>query len=286
MMKNILFLISISIFSINSFAQVGIGTNTPHSSAILEVSTAQKSGGILLPNVPLKGAYDNITVPNPARGLMVYNTSNAGNSASNDLVYANEIYLWNGTRWNNISDMEVAKDILLPPVFYAQSSEQQLFVDSELTALNNGNGALVEFNPSNVIINNGNHIEMSNNEFIIKTPGQYEISAFINYSPRSGNSTKTNLEFRIQRSNDNGSSWFTVASTREVWGLYLGNYYRSVIMPPSVVEGLNTNDRLRLVIARADNYGVEHGTGSVEPVSISVGQGITFSKNIKFLKLN
>ncbi len=58
----------------NATAQsVGIGTNNPNSSAMLEVSSANK--GLLLPRVALTGINDAVTISNPATSLLVYNTN-------------------------------------------------------------------------------------------------------------------------------------------------------------------------------------------------------------------
>ena len=51
-----------------ALGQVGIGTNTPDASAILDVSSSTK--GILIPRVS-----DPSSISNPAKGLMVFNTS-------------------------------------------------------------------------------------------------------------------------------------------------------------------------------------------------------------------
>lgn len=62
------------------FCQVGINTTTPDPSAVIEIQSAPgKPGGFLPPRVNLQSATDGITIPNPATGLMVYNT-NTGTS--------------------------------------------------------------------------------------------------------------------------------------------------------------------------------------------------------------
>jgi hypothetical protein len=58
------------IVSINVFAQnVGIGTNTPDSSAALHISDTSK--GILIPRMTMN---QRLNIHNPAEGLMVYQT--------------------------------------------------------------------------------------------------------------------------------------------------------------------------------------------------------------------
>ncbi len=55
--------------SLTSFAQVGIGTTTPHASAALDVSSTTK--GLLPPRMTKAQMY---TIVSPAQGLMVYCT--------------------------------------------------------------------------------------------------------------------------------------------------------------------------------------------------------------------
>ena len=77
-MKKHLLLISLICAGYDVSAQnVGIGTKTPHASAVLEVSSNYK--GVLIPTVALQSASDKNAVPNPANGLLIYKPSNAFN---------------------------------------------------------------------------------------------------------------------------------------------------------------------------------------------------------------
>lgn len=80
---NILFLCA----SFHSMAQpaIGIGTNTPHSSALLDVQSNTK--GVLIPRMN-QGEINAIV--SPAQGLMVFNTN------------SNSFQFFNGVQWNNI----------------------------------------------------------------------------------------------------------------------------------------------------------------------------------------
>jgi hypothetical protein len=92
-MKRLFFLIFI-ISSIFVNAQTGIGTSTPDASAKLEVNSSNK--GFLPPRVTFTSGTDNTTIPNPATGLLVYNT---GNNAGLVAGY----YYWNGSSWATIA---------------------------------------------------------------------------------------------------------------------------------------------------------------------------------------
>jgi hypothetical protein len=75
-------------------AQTGIGTTTPEASAKLDVTSSNK--GFLPPRVTLTSITDNTTIPNPATGLLVYNT---GNNVGLVAGY----YYWNGSSWATIA---------------------------------------------------------------------------------------------------------------------------------------------------------------------------------------
>jgi hypothetical protein len=77
------------------YAQTGIGTSSPDASAKLEVSASNK--GFLPPRVTLTSGTDNSTIPNPATGLLVYNTGNNPNLVAG-------YYYWNGTNWTTIAN--------------------------------------------------------------------------------------------------------------------------------------------------------------------------------------
>lgn len=77
--------------SIGYFAQnnVGFGTTTPHSSALLDMTATDK--GLLIPRVVLVAITNGTTPINgPATGLLVFNESGA---------LASGFYYWDGTQW-------------------------------------------------------------------------------------------------------------------------------------------------------------------------------------------
>ena len=80
-------------FTSNS-QNIGIGTSSPNNSAILDVSATSK--GLLIPRVNLISFTDVVTVPNPAVGLLVYNTNAA--MANGELPSSTKtgFYVWLG----------------------------------------------------------------------------------------------------------------------------------------------------------------------------------------------
>jgi hypothetical protein len=95
-MKRVLFLIG-GVFSSFAFGQntgVGIGTPNPDPSAILELSASNK--GFLPPRVGLGSTTDTVTIPNPATGLLVFNTGSGALSVKG-------YYYWDGAKWTRLS---------------------------------------------------------------------------------------------------------------------------------------------------------------------------------------
>ena len=80
-----LFIAVLVLIVTNTFAQVGIGTDTPAASAALEVSSSTNNKGILIPRVT---AAQKDAISNPAEGLMVYQTSAPAG-----------FYFYTGTAW-------------------------------------------------------------------------------------------------------------------------------------------------------------------------------------------
>lgn len=94
-MKNYLLILSF-ILSAQIFAQTGIGTTTPNSSAKLDVYSTDK--GFLPPRVALTATNVSGPITSPATGLFVYNTATTG-TAPNNVVPG--YYYWNGSAWVN-----------------------------------------------------------------------------------------------------------------------------------------------------------------------------------------
>ena len=91
-MKNyILFLVLVFTASQTLFGQgVGVGTQTPHASAMLDITSSNK--GLLIPRVALTSLNDAATIPSPAASLLIFNTATAG---SGRFAVSPGYYYWN-----------------------------------------------------------------------------------------------------------------------------------------------------------------------------------------------
>ena len=81
-MKIIIFSLTL-LFSTITFSQIGVGTNTIHSSAILELQSTDK--GFLMPRVA-----NHTSITTPVAGMQVFD------------ITSNSVWFHNGTSWINL----------------------------------------------------------------------------------------------------------------------------------------------------------------------------------------
>ena len=88
-------------FSMEMFAQTGIGTTTPDASAKLEVNSTNK--GFLPPRIALTALNSASPVTSPATGLLIFNTASAG---TNPNQVTPGYYYWDGvnSKWVRLED--------------------------------------------------------------------------------------------------------------------------------------------------------------------------------------
>lgn len=92
-------------FIVTSSGNVGIGTAAPNASAILDINVdglaSGSKKGFLGPKAALTSATDQVTIPAPATGLLVYNLETSG------LVYNGYVF-WNGVEWRTFNNGSLA----------------------------------------------------------------------------------------------------------------------------------------------------------------------------------
>lgn len=78
----------------SNYAQVGIGTTTPASCSVLDITSTNK--GLLIPRITLLSTADVTTIASPAEGLLIWNNGLGGVSPAG-------FYFWSNSKWNQIA---------------------------------------------------------------------------------------------------------------------------------------------------------------------------------------
>ena len=100
-MKSILISFATCLLFSTAFAQVGIGTSSPSTSAQLEVNSSTR--GFLPPRVALTATNATSPISSPVAGLMVYNTATAGTAPNN---VTPGFYYYDGSKWQRIINQQ------------------------------------------------------------------------------------------------------------------------------------------------------------------------------------
>lgn len=154
-----IFIMILFLFAQSLFAQVGIGTTIPDSSATLDITSTD--GGILIPRISLIDVT-NITTPinNPATGLLIYNTNASVVGGNNE-----GFYYFNGTRWIKFSIIDGSistnlKDIAIISAFPGLTYPNDMYLPLDGSTYNNVDypefAAIITNLDSDVVTDNGN----------------------------------------------------------------------------------------------------------------------------------
>lgn len=95
---------SIFFIPLLTYSQVGIGTDSPNNSSILELKS--NNLGFLPPRIKLLNNTDQTTILNPEKGLMIYNLT--PNTNEQGLNY-NGMVMWNGEEWRSINNLYIGE---------------------------------------------------------------------------------------------------------------------------------------------------------------------------------
>ena len=148
-MNKILIIVSV-LLSLNVYSQVGIGTNTPYSSAMLDITSTNQ--GFLPPR--MTGAQRD-AIPSPAAGLLIW-CSNCGSNG--------EIQVYNGSEWTN-TDSSPAQTLVLPAPLELTISPENLSVVLQWSKVTSALDYKIEYKETSatnwIIINDGSSIKNS-----------------------------------------------------------------------------------------------------------------------------
>lgn len=280
------------LLSIIAHAQVGINTNNPHSSAILEVSADAPPGssettkkGLLIPRIALTSSIDLTTIPNPANGLIVYNTVEVGTYPNN--VSANEYYYWDGMRWEKLVFTSVIKEAVKPRIFYIENTDTQSILPADINYPTAGNFQYVRVDFSGVpVINVNNFItQNADSSFTVNETGLYDFSAFINFNPmKTSGSSFVNLV--IQISTNGGASWTnSSALTRTAWGSTNSSYLKTATIQ-SFPLALSKDSRFRLMLFSPFENGNFGSTGTNPYIGTTDNLPIAKGISVQLLDFN
>ncbi|AZA79365.1 hypothetical protein EG347_18595 [Chryseobacterium sp. G0186] len=93
-MKTYIYIACVLLFCTNAFAQVGINTNTPNASSVLDINSSSK--GVLFPQYDLVALNSTSSpVSNPTDGLIIYNSGGAS-------TFPKGYYIWVRTQWQRL----------------------------------------------------------------------------------------------------------------------------------------------------------------------------------------
>jgi hypothetical protein len=99
---------SLMIFTVSAslmYSQVGIGTPSPVTSAVLDITSSNK--GVMIPNVALTAVNSKAPLAgNLVDGTMVFNTATSG--TGDNKVFPG-VYIWSADKWNYPSELGLSK---------------------------------------------------------------------------------------------------------------------------------------------------------------------------------
>lgn len=277
-MKKIFLITIISVFNI-IYSQVGIGTQTPNSSAILDldVSSLPAKKGFLPPLVTLTNNNDTSTISTPINGMSIYNLTNGGTGAQ--LVKGNRFSFWDTTKWQTVTNLQEIRS-LKQPIDYINTSEllQDFTTDNTLTNYNNSEAIVVKWVDTDEVIKNPTDISLSNNIFTIKTTAAYQLSGSVNFRANLTEAESSQVILAIQKST-NGTTWTSVYSTSTPLERLIGNKVQTLAIP-QILHRFSADDLIRIVLYKP-NGNTNAGTNA----GIAVNNTGDTTKNIRITRI-
>ncbi|WP_300669953.1 hypothetical protein [Soonwooa sp.] len=278
---------------------VGINTNKPDASALLDISgDAPKAYadpnakfGMLPPRIALKSNIDVATVNRPAVGLLVFNTSNAGTFPNE--VSANEYYYWDGSKWEKLVYTSIVEDAVKLKIFYAESNVRQNFTSDQVN-FKDGETIrnVVNFEAATINSNNFIKFDAAASTFTATISGIYDFSAFVNYNPMAATvsgpvNNRAFLNLIVQKKVVGSSNWDDSIGTRSAWGEDAASTLKTTMLLGTPLQ-LNAGDQVRLVIGNPFGHGANNdhcGTGDCY-IGNDVAAHIPVAKGIRIQLLD
>lgn len=214
-MKNLLITSALLFLATLGNAQMGIGTLTPESSAILDLDSNDK--GLLIPRMT---ESEKNAILSPVEGLMVYQSD--GESG---------FYYYDGLSWTG---MKNATDVV-----YAQLS------DSTIQQPSTTDPVPVLFSTNDEIYNIG-HVA-GESTVTIQSTGVYNMVAQPQVNRNSNNGV---VEFHCWFQKDTGSGWQDIPNSNIL--LDMDNVRVDDVIIVSLTTLLQTGDKIRIMMSTTD----------------------------------
>ncbi|WP_106915849.1 hypothetical protein [Chryseobacterium aurantiacum] len=271
-MKNIILSFLFVFYSYAYKGQVGIGTTTPHSSALLDidVSGISPKKGFLLPRVNLTNNIDNSTIPSPVNGLMAFNQLAAGSPGN--AIPANSMVAWKSSSWMVFTNLPEIR-ILKPAVEYVAVSrnEQNFTTTGELTTANLSTPVVVSWLPGDIQVANPTDMQLVGNNIKFITDAFYELSGMITFIANVATIGDTSHVMIVLQSSPDGTTWSDIFG-RSMPFESLSTGKSQGISIPEFVHHFSANEFLRVVIIKptfANNYTSNSGLVTNNPADIN-----------------
>lgn len=292
-----IFLIFFAGITLNYAQNAGIGTSAPHPSAALDINS--KTKGTLIPRVNLIHNKDVATILTPAVGLFVYNLQDTPTGTTlpsgASKVTKNTFYFWNGVSWVENSNIDTARNILVPRTFEISQNDTQNTTDNTGTGGINLGDVIVKFDDDatnanlmltiNDPIATGSStkiIDLTNNIFTVNYPGtnNFEISGYINYNPNAV-AGPVDIEFVIQKLIS--GVWTDIAKSDMVYGESTRANSRTVNIAPKIVS-MAAGEQFRTLIRKTTAK--PHGGSNATPATLYVPSNMNFSKALRLVLIS
>jgi len=241
------------IITTNMFAQVGIGTTTPHGSSVLDVSSTTQ--GMLAPRMT---TAQKIAIVSPANGLMVYDTELKGLSYY-DLPAATWVGISQGrSKFKRIKSTDVLATVLAAEL--AAGSGTKYLMDSQTLYEINGQVVFnlpIEINNSYIVgLDSGDDkiVKFGGDLFVGSTGGSIRVVTLVNVGGRVFNITAANTENLIFRD-------LIIANSANVGNLNgFGFVFSSIVQYSGNTNGIVYNNITKVLLTNQGWFGNNSGT--------------------------
>lgn len=254
------------------FAQISIGNNSVHQSAILELNTSNitPKKGFLPTRGQLLNNRDRTTIPNPVIGMTTFNKLTSGINLNT--IDANSFVVWDGYIWQKISSLDEIKSLKFPKDFaIATNAIQNFTTTNQLATINLSQPVELKWENSEIQVNNPSDIELSSNSFNFLKESYFQLSGMVTVKVNTvSKSSPSQVILALQKST-NGTVWTNIFSNTLPFEQYATNNSQTITIP-NFIHHFTVGERIRLVLYKptsatnySDNSGIT-GNASIDVV--------------------